>query len=260
MRKTIVCIILISILLVSCGKPDQTAVLEGMGNFILSVESVSTIVDEHMDWDAGNEFILDTPDGFPICNKPVQGFLIRMFGRDTAVNLVMATCLANHEGVIPGYVDFEKVLKRWNSFGNFDPETVTDRVPFMFACVEALGGTPQNWQEIIDLPKEIQTIKIPKETTLKKMLEMDNAIKDFELITQKIIENMETNGVPAEITARFYSAFDEVNFYISEMTDSFGGVSIKHPTTKKILFKNLAGSYLEVYGIELDEGLSILGE
>ena len=261
MSRLITVATLALIITLSCGAPppDPALVNEAMANLVLATESISTMIDEYGPWSMNNKMITDTPDGFPSCNKPIPQFLVNMFGWDMAVDFILATCLAESQGVAPDYYDREAVLKRWEHTYTFDPLTVSVRVPYMFACVETLGGGPDDWQDTIELP-DVEITHIPNSLAYEKKQEFVEMRRGYRENCVQLIIDLSEAGIDSSIIQSFSSAYSEVDSFIRMLTDEPGGTPLRHPPTKMILHKHLYHPYLEVYGVELDNQLSILDE
>lgn len=261
MSRLIIVVTLAFIITLSCGAlpPDPTLVNEAMANLVLATESISTMIDEYGPWSVTNKIITDTPEGFPSCNRPIPQFLVNMFGWDKAVDFVLITCLAESQGVAPDDYDREAVLKRWEHTYTFDPMTVSVRVPYVFACVEALGGDPDDWQDIIELP-DVETKRVPHNLAEEKKQEFVQSQREYRENCAQLIIDLSEGGVDSSIIQSFSSAYGEVDSFIRMLTDEPGGTPLRHPPTRMILHKHLYHPYLEVYGVELDNELSILEE
>ena len=176
-----------------------------------------------------------------------------------AVDFILATCLAESQGVAPDYYDREAVLKRWEHTYTFDPLTVSVRVPYMFACVETLGGGPDDWQDTIELP-DVEITHIPNSLAYEKKQEFVEMRRGYRENCVQLIIDLSEAGIDSSIIQSFSSAYSEVDSFIRMLTDEPGGTPLRHPPTKMILHKHLYHPYLEVYGVELDNQLSILDE
>ncbi len=261
MSRLITIMLIVSIFTLSCGAPppDPAPINEAMANLVLATESFSVIIDEYGPWSVTNKMIADAPEDFASCKRPVPQFLVDMFDEGMAVDFILCTCLAESRGVAPDDYDRESVLGRWKDTYTFDPLTVSEKFPYYFACVEALGGSPDGWQESLDLP-DVETIWVPNNIAYEKKQEFVDMRREYRENCAQLITDLSKAGADSSIIQSFSSAYSEVDSFIRMLTDEPGGTPLRHPPTKMILHRHLYHPYLEVYGIELDNQLSILEE
>jgi len=234
-----------------------------MANFILAGETLAVITQGSVDF-LGSDICIDhfEDSTIPDCEKPIPRYLIEAFGEDTAIDLVLATCVAESEGIAPADVDAQEISARWtNELGVALPK-FSKWVNYRFACVEALGGAPTSWRELLPMrDAPIPTYEITDEQRVKVKSEMGMALYDFKVQINGLIKNLKDNDIPDDIVSGFQNALVEVNGWIVKMHDELNyGSTMPKPLYPKMLYKNLSEAYKKNYGIELDEELSILFE
>ena len=241
--------VLIGVCLLGCGEPNPLPVDESIQAFKLTAYSAIATIRSALEESGAQFWIEKLPSGdVPVCNKPVPIALIDLVGIEEATDLVLATCLAEGQGVEPKKFDIRETIKRWSVLVGNKPAYDSEALAYRLACVEALNLGPTDWHDKLPFRKQVLISPNPYEAQTKANQAIMDSISKMRKDFGFIVNNMTDSGGPSDIVQAFNESVNEFDVQIKDWTNQSVGPVLEPPDPSEILKKWIEQPYENNFG------------
>lgn len=250
MRKITFIAILAVIALAGCGTSNNKYITdESIMQFKLA--SVSAFAQAQAQIEIiGSDFrIGNLPEGdVVVCNLPVPRGMVKMLGKDLALDIKLAVCLAHGRNLTIEPDRDDQFLSEVEGAGlTYDMSCLVNDM----ACVQALKLTENKWRQELPFRKGVPTEaieQVDKDVAKKNLTQVG---KDYKDSVERIKNNLRQSCGDLEIIYGIDSAFKEVYEYFELYAAQPDGPAMAYPDLDGVISQYLSKDYERLFGQEL---------
>lgn len=251
MRKITFIAILAVIALAGCGTSNNKYITdESIMQFKLA--SVSAFAQAQAQIEIiGSDFrIGNLPEGdVVVCNLPVPRGMVKMLGKDLALDIKLAVCLAHGRNLLIEPDRDDQFLSEVEGAGlTYDMSCLVNDM----ACVQALKLTENKWRQELPFRKGVPTEaieQVDKDVAKKSLTQIG---KDYKDSVERIKNNLRQSGGDLEMIYGIDSAFKEVYEYFEAYAAQPDGPVMPYPDLDGVISQYLSKDYERLFGQQLD--------
>ncbi|MBP7732797.1 MAG: hypothetical protein KA140_03420 [Caldisericia bacterium] len=251
MRKITFMVILTVIALAGCGTSNNKYITdESIMQFKLASVSAFTQAQAQVEI-VGSDFrIGKLPEGdVAVCNLPVPRGMVKMLGKDLALDVKLAVCLAHGRNLPIAPDKDDQFLSEVEGAGlTYDMGCLVNDM----ACVQALKLTENKWRQELPFRKGVPTESIDQADRDLAKKNLTQIGKDYKDSVERIKNNLRQSGGDLEMIYGIDSAFKEVYEYFEAYATQPDGPAMAYPDFDGVIKQYLATEYEKLYGQELD--------
>ncbi|NTU61449.1 MAG: hypothetical protein HGA95_03895 [Caldiserica bacterium] len=251
MRKITFMAALAVIALAGCGTSNNKYITdESIMQFKLASVSVFTQAQAQVEVTGADFRIGKLPEGdVAVCNMPVPRGMVKMLGKDLALDVKLAVCLAHGRNlpVVPDKDD--QFLAEVEGMGlSYDMTCLVNDM----ACVSALKLTEGKWRQELPFRKGVPTETIDKTDKDIARKNLTRIGKDFGDSVERIKNNLRQSGGDLEIIYGIDSAFKDIYEYFEAYAAQPDGPVMPYADFDGVIKQYLATEYEKIFGQQLD--------
>jgi hypothetical protein len=250
MRKHFPLIVLAVAVLCSCGTQNNKYITDESISQ-LKLASVSAFAQAQAQIEIiGSDFRIGSlPEGdVPVCNTPVPRALVKVLGKELAIDLKLATCLAHGRNLKVNTDSDSAFLQEIKTLGvSYDMSSLLYDV----ACIEALGLKESDWRSGLPFRKGVPTEAIEQSelgAATEVLSKIGVELKDN---IDRIKNNLRQSGGDLEMVYGIDAAFKDISQYLETYSKQPDGPVLPYPDFDGIILQHLGNEYLKLIGIEL---------
>lgn len=244
-------VILTVITLAGCGASNNKYITdESIMQFKLASVSAFTQAQAQVEI-VGSDFrIGKLPEGdVAVCNLPVPKGMVKMLGKDLALDVKLAVCLAHGRNLPIAPDKDDQFLSEVEGAGlTYDMGCLVNDM----ACVQALKLTEDKWRQELPFRKGVPTESIDQADRDLAKKNLTQIGKDYKDSVERIKNNLRQSGGDLEMIYGIDSAFKEVYEYFETYAAQPDGPAMAYPDFDGVIKQYLATEYEKLYGEELD--------
>lgn len=243
--------VLTVIVLTGCGASNNKYITdESIMQFKLASVSAFTQAQAQIEVIGSDFRIGKLPEGdVAVCNLPVPRGMVKMLGKDLALDVKLAVCLA-HGRNLPVEPDMDdQFLAEVEGMGlSYDMTCLVNDM----ACIKALKLTEDKWRQELPFRKGVPTQAIDQADWDLAKRNLVQIGKDYKDSVERIKNNLRQSGGDLEMIYGIDSAFKEVYEYFEEYTAQKDGPAMAYPDFDGVIKQYLTTEYENLFGQQLD--------